>query len=273
MPNERLRSALAAGGHTIQALADALKIDHKTAQRWVARDVVPHRKTAIEAADFLGQPVSHLWPKLGEAAPSATATELVGYYPHRSATPKQLWLDLLRGAEREIGLLAYASLFLPEDNPEAISLLKAKAAAGVRVRIALGDPASPEAALRGVEERLYDAIPGRISMALAYYRPLLGVPGVEFHLHRTTLYNSIFQYDDQMLVNTHVYGVYGYMAPIVHLRRVEGEDLFDTYAGSFERIWEVSYPYRPELPTQSHSSAGDVGASTAHGIDDGARVA
>ena len=42
------------------------------------------------------------------------------------------------------------------------------------------------------------------------------------------------------------YGVYGYMAPILHLRRVEGGDLFDMYAGSPERVWEVSYPYRPD---------------------------
>jgi len=31
-----------------------------------------------------------------------------------------------------------------------------------------------------------------------------------FHLHQTALYNSIFRYDDQMLVNQHIYGTYGY---------------------------------------------------------------
>jgi hypothetical protein len=82
-------------------------------------------------------------------------------------------------------------------------------------------------------------------MAIAYYRPLLGVPGVEFMLHRTTLYNSIFIYDDEMLINQHVYGVYGYMAPILHLRRVEGGDLFSMYAQSLERVWEMAYPYTP----------------------------
>ena len=79
-------------------------------------------------------------------------------------------------------------------------------------------------------------------MALAYYRPLVDVDGVEFRLHGTSLYNSIFRYDDQMLVNQHIYGTYGYIAPILHLRKMAGADLFDTYMRSFELVWrEESY--------------------------------
>jgi hypothetical protein len=37
----------------------------------------------------------------------------------------------------------------------------------------------------------------------AYYKPYAGYPGINFKLHRTTLYNSIFWFDDDMLVNTH----------------------------------------------------------------------
>jgi hypothetical protein len=33
------------------------------------------------------------------------------------------------------------------------------------------------------------------------------VEGVEFRLHRTVLYNSIYRADDQVLVNTHVFGL------------------------------------------------------------------
>jgi hypothetical protein len=79
-------------------------------------------------------------------------------------------------------------------------------------------------------------------MALTYYAPLAGTPGVGFRLHRETLYNSIFVYDDEMLINQHVYGMYGYMAPILHLRRMEGGDFFDMYIRSFERVWDVSSP-------------------------------
>jgi len=45
-----------------------------------------------------------------------------------------------------------------------------------------------------------------------------------------------------MLINQHVYGMYGYLAPMLHLRRMDGGDFFDMYAKSFERVWEVSSP-------------------------------
>jgi phosphatidylserine/phosphatidylglycerophosphate/cardiolipin synthase-like enzyme len=68
---------------------------------------------------------------------------VVALYPHRADTPKKLWNDLLVGAQEEIVLFANASLFLPEENPEAIEILRVKAANGVRVRILLGDPDHP----------------------------------------------------------------------------------------------------------------------------------
>jgi transcriptional regulator with XRE-family HTH domain len=251
MVNERLRGALAAGACTEEALAEELGVDPKTVQRWVLTGRVPHRQTAWRVAARLNVRAAWLWPELERPrAPATAPPEVVAYYPHRSEVPRALWMDVLEAAEQEIGLLAYASLFLPEENPEAIALLRRKAAQGVRVRLVLGDPDSPEAALRGEEEQLFEALPARIRMALAYYRPLAGVPGIAFHLHRTALYNSIFRYDEEMLINTHVYGEYGYMAPILHLRRVEGADLFEMYARSFERIWEASYPISPEEAAQ-----------------------
>jgi hypothetical protein len=89
-------------------------------------------------------------------------------------------------------------------------------------------------------------IVSRVEMANAYYAPLIGAPGVEFHLHRTTLYNSIYRYDDHMLINQHVYGTYGYLAPILHIRKTDTGDLFDTYARSYDLIWSQSYD--PDSP-------------------------
>jgi hypothetical protein len=86
-------------------------------------------------------------------------------------------------------------------------------------------------------------IPGRIRMALAYYRPLIDVPGIELRLHRTTLYNSIYRFDDQMFINQHIYGTYGFLAPILHLRESTGGDLFSTYARSADLIWSEAYPF------------------------------
>lgn len=68
--------------------------------------------------------------------------QVVAFYPHRSDTPKKLWMDLFVRAQEEIALFANASLFLPEENPEAIEILSAKAVSGVRVRILLGVPST-----------------------------------------------------------------------------------------------------------------------------------
>ena len=246
MVNTRLRATLRANGYSEPDLASELGVDAKTVQRWVTQNRTPHRSTAVKVAKLLDVPVAWLWPDLDENSPDEARQEVVAFYPHRADTPKRLWLELLLGAKKQIDLFANASLFLPEDNPESIDLIRHKAEGGIPVRILLGDPNSPAAELRGREERLYDGLIGRIRMALAYYRPLAAAEGVTFHLHRTALYNSIFRYDDQMLVNQHIYGIYGYIAPILHLRRVEGADLFDTYMRSFEMVWEESYPYQPE---------------------------
>jgi hypothetical protein len=196
--------------------------------------------------DFVPEPRTPQATKDPRPAASSTsqaaADAVVKLYHHRADTPKSLWMDLLTGATANIDLFANASLFLPEENPEAIEILKRKATAGTKVRIMLGDPDHPAAELRGKEERLFDGIPGRIKMAWAYYRPLIGVDGVEFRMHGTSLYNSIFRYDGQMLINQHIYGAYGYIAPILHLRKVPGADLFETYMKSFDLIWnEESY--------------------------------
>jgi hypothetical protein len=90
------------------------------------------------------------------------------------------------------------------------------------------------------------------------HRQLVGLAEGSSGRGATTLYNSIFRYDDEMLVNSHVYGTYGYMAPILHLRRVEGGTLFDTYARSFELVWGESYPIDSQAevdPTASTASA------------------
>jgi hypothetical protein len=222
--------------------ADHCRILESMFPDWTAEQLFQPYNGGI---DFVPEPSS---APLIKPTTAATATspnmpaDVITLYAHRADTPNQLWMDLLVDARRNIDLFANASLFLPEDNPEAISIITDKARTGTHVRLLLGDPDHPAMALRGREERLFDGIPGRIKMAHAYYRPLIGLENVEFRVHGTSLYNSIFRYDDQMLVNQHIYGTYGYIAPILHLRKGGDSDLFDTYMRSFELVWqEESY--------------------------------
>ena len=95
---------------------------------------------------------------------------------------------------------------------------------------------------RGAEERFGHGIETRCQLAFMHYQPLIGVAGVNIHLHRTTLYNSIYRADDGLLVNSHVWGVSAYSALVTRLRRLMDGSLFDAYVGSFEAVWATSEP-------------------------------
>jgi hypothetical protein len=242
MANERLRTTLRASGYTESGFAEEVGVDPKTVQRWITRGRCPHPRTAVRAAGLLSVPATWIWPDLDAGEKDSGGGEVVGFYAHRSEIPDVLFQELLVGARHSIDLVTYAALHLVEDNPETVNLLRHKAAHGVRVRIAMGDPDHAAIALRGYEERMDDGLVGRVRMANAYYSSLIDAPGVEYRLHHTTLYNSLYRYDDQTLVNHHIYGVHGYLAPVLHLRRTDMSDLFQTYERSFEMIWEESYP-------------------------------
>lgn len=123
-------------------------------------------------------------------------------------------------------------------------LLRERAADGCAVRIAIGDPDSPQVRQRGEEEQFGHGIESRCRLALMHYRPLAGTPGIEVRTHATTLYNSIYRADDQAMVNAHVWGVNAYGAPVWHLRRSEPGGMFDTYASSFDAVWDTATPVR-----------------------------
>jgi hypothetical protein len=157
--------------------------------------------------------------------------------------PRDTWRRVFSFAQREIGLLVYSGLFLAEDV-EVVRILVDRARAGARVRVLLGDPGSPAVAARGTEEGIADAMPAKVRNALVHYRPLLGIDGAELRLHTTVLYNSLFRGDDDdLLVNTHVYGVPASHAPVLHLRATDASGLVTTYLDSFERIWGSTAPY------------------------------
>ncbi|TLP66432.1 XRE family transcriptional regulator [Microbispora triticiradicis] len=243
MANERLRAALLERGVSIAELATAIQVDPKTVERWITKGRAPYRKHRYAVATHLGMDESYLWPEAltREQVASASESEIVTVYPHRWAVPRDAWGRLFAQAQNEIGILVYSGLFLADDAG-IVRMLAEKAAAGVRVRILLGDPDSPQVAQRGADEGVDDGMAARIRNALVLYRPIRGLAGVEIRLHSTVLYNSIYRGDDQLLVNTHVYGVPAGNAPVLHLRKVLGGDMVTTYTESFERVWEQATP-------------------------------
>jgi transcriptional regulator with XRE-family HTH domain len=242
MPNERLRAALLERGLTPAALGEEIGVDQKTVERWMSGRT-PYRRHRYAVASRLQLDEAYLWPGAlsREQVAAASDSEVLAIYAHRSDVPRDTWERLFASAEREIGVLVYAGLFLAEDAA-AKKVLTERSRAGVRVRILLGDPDSQPVAERGADEGVDDAMAAKIRNALVLYRSLRGTGGVEFRFHRTILYNSIYVSDDQLLVNTHVYGVTAALAPVWHLRKVAGGEIAKTYLDSFERVWDTAVP-------------------------------
>jgi hypothetical protein len=242
MPNERLRAALLERGLTPVALGQEVGVDHKTVERWIAGRI-PYRKHRYMVAARLGMDEVYLWPDAlsRDQVAVASESEVLAVYPHRSDVPRDAWGRLFETAESEIGILVYSGLFLAEDAVVQKTLAD-KARSGVRVRILLGDPESSQVQERGRDEGVDDAMAAKIRNVLVLYKPLLAAEGAEFRFHRTILYNSIYRGDDQLLVNTHVYGVPAFRAPVWHLRKVAGGEITALYLESFEKTWDTAVP-------------------------------
>lgn len=243
MPNERLRAALLQRGATPADLAEEIGVDAKSVERWITQGRTPYRRHRYAAAAFLGVEETYLWPEAltPEQSKAASQSEIIEIYPHRWSVPAELWKRIFNEAREEISILVFSGFFLADD-PSMIRLLAEKAKAGVRVRILLGDPDSEAVAQRGEDEGLGELFASKVRNVILLYRGLREVEGVEFRLHGTTLYNSIYRADDQVIVNTHVYGAMASEAPVFHLRKIPGGTLVGTYLESYEKVWEQASP-------------------------------
>jgi transcriptional regulator with XRE-family HTH domain len=247
MPNDRLRDALLRDGLTPTNVAERLGVDRKTAERWITVGRTPYRAHRHALAALVRESEAYLWPDALEPDRRAEVarSEVVEIWAHRADSPPAVWTRLLDAACEQLDMLVFAGLFLHEHDPKLVRKLTRKARDGVAIRLLLGDPDSVAVACRGDEEKIGDALAYRIRNVLHLYEPLRGVAGLEARLHSTTLYNSVFRFDAEMLVTMHVYGLLGAYAPLMHLRRLGEGDLFSTYAEGFERVWASATPAWP----------------------------
>lgn len=238
--NEVLRRFLLQAGLREDDVAARLGVDPKTVRRWLnGRVPYPHNRAAI--ADLLGAEESDLWPGAsGTLTARIRPDELSAVYPHRLAVPRQVWTRFFSSARREIGILAYSALFLPQDR-EILRLLAEKGRAGVNIRIALRDPESSRAARRAGEV-VEDVIPAKVRKSLALYRLAAEPENVQIRLHRIVLYNSIYRADDQLIVNQHAHGIPAAYAPVFCLRDTGDGEMTALYHDSFERVWANAVP-------------------------------
>lgn len=227
---------------TKHALAEELEVNVKTVERWMTQNRRPHPGLRLAVARVLKCDETYLWPELlsGDRAARASLSEIVQIWPTRPAVPHDVWRSLMQGATEHLDVLVYAGGFLVE-SLDFVNVIRAKAAADVEIRILLGEADSPEVVARAREEGLR-SLPQRCRSTLEYLRETMAAPAVDIRTHRTPLYNSIYRFDDSMLVNTHSYGAYAAKSPVQHLQRVPGGHLFDYYRSSFEAVWATGRP-------------------------------
>ncbi|GAA1890905.1 helix-turn-helix domain-containing protein [Streptantibioticus ferralitis] len=248
-PNERLRFVLTQRGIPPEKLAEVCSVDPKTVDRWISTGRTPHRRHRFAVAQRLGVEETYLWPPAGATAgpgEAAARSELIDVYQNRASVHRDVWISLLLGAVEQIDVLVFSGTFFAQSNPRVAAMLAERASDGVQVRLCFGDPEGRAVAIRDAEEGLGGTLAAKIKASLTYYRKLPGVPGCEVRLHDTTLYNSLFRYDDILMVNPHIWGQPASANPLLHLQRLDGSGWFDHYMASFDAVWETARPWAAE---------------------------
>ncbi|KDO08426.1 helix-turn-helix domain-containing protein [Amycolatopsis mediterranei] len=243
MANDRLRTAMLAAGLTVDSLAAALHRDRKTVERWISQEHrQPHRETRVALASLLKVREVDLWPELGGLPrPAAVESELVHLYPSRSAITGANWSELLTRVSDSMDVLVFSGAFLVEQY-DLIPLIREKAANGVTFRILVGDESSDAVKRRAIDEGTPGGLEGRIQLMRRYLSDVVDLDGVEVRTHSTVLYNSIYRFDDDLLVNGHAHGALAGQSPVLHLHKVPNGQMWGHYMKSFELTWKNANP-------------------------------
>ncbi|CAM06170.1 transcriptional regulator, XRE family [Saccharopolyspora erythraea prophage pSE211] len=185
----------------------------------------------------------HLWPDLaGDLHTQPTKqTELVHLYPTRSDVPYSLWNELIAGVKERMEVLVFSGQFLVEQH-NIIPIVRQKAEQGVQFRFVVGDEKSPAVVQRAMEEGTTGGLEGRVQMMRRYLSEVSGLPKVDVRTHGTILYNSLYRFDGQLLVNGHAFGALAGQNPVMHLRELPGGRMWKHYMESFDRVWEQATP-------------------------------
>lgn len=246
-PNERLRGAIASAGMDIPTLAETTGNDPKTVERWITKGRTPHRRTRIVVADALGVDPEYLWPETAQEprAQAASTAELVHFYPSRSMVPAELWRGLIDSAHEAIDVLTFSASFL-FDSYDLSGVAKVKAEEGTKLRLLFGDQDSQAVRDRAEEEGTEGHLERACQLARRYLRDVNGYQNaVQVRIHSSRLYNSIYRFDQDILVNTHVLGAPAGQNPVLHIRRVPGGRVWSHYMQSFDYVWETAVPEPP----------------------------
>jgi hypothetical protein len=238
--NQRLYDAIRQTGKRLEEIAHEVDSDPKTVGRWITTGRLPRPSVRQKLAQLLGVPEAVLWPDAPGVAYGTS--ELVGIYTTRRELPPATVASLLNAAENQIDVLAYAALWLWDAVPSFVDHVQLKIARGATVRICIGDPTSHAVVLRGQEEGIESALAGRCRLAASYAQPIHDVDDAAVRVSGATLYSTILRFDDDVLLNTHLFGNPAGDSPVFHFRRQADHGIAAGAIRSFERVWAAAQP-------------------------------
>lgn len=229
-------------GWDTQRLAQEISVDPKTVGRWVGTGRTPHPRLRQRTAERLGVPMAVLWPETD--APMDGMGELVGLYTTRAEVSPATIRSLSASASQHIDVLAYAGLWLWDTVPGFADLLSEKIAQGVEVRVCLGDPDSDAVLQRGEEEGIGANLSARCRLATAYAQVIADADPSALRWSTATLYTSILRFDEEVLVNMHLWGNAACSSPVFCFRHQSEQGIAANVIRSFERVWQDAQPVR-----------------------------
>jgi transcriptional regulator with XRE-family HTH domain len=238
--NEALRRAISEAQTTPHKLARACGVEDRTVGRWLYEGRVPRPGTRAIVADALGVEEDVLWPAAAKAVmKTGSDREVVSVYPYRSACPSSVWRSLISDAKKELTFAGYTNYFLWLDHSNLAAVLRKKAKAGATVRFLLGDPDSDVTRRREAVEQTALTVSTRIRITLEHLQRLADTEGLEARhsAAESHISLSVFRFDDQMLVTPHLAKLVGHDSPMLHLRRLQNDGMFDRFASHVEELW------------------------------------
>ncbi|MFG1915110.1 XRE family transcriptional regulator [Micromonospora sp. NPDC048898] len=179
------------------------------------------------------------WPEVvRRAIKVGSDRDLVGVYARRSDLPNSLFRELINKAGTRLWFGGYTSYFVWLEVPNAAAALGAKAQGGADVRFLLGDPRSDVTTERERIEATPLTLATRIAMTQAEIAKSPAPLAVRLSERHVAM--SVWIFDDEAIVATHIGAGLGQDSVTMHLRRRESGGPFDRYVEHFESLWDAA---------------------------------
>ncbi|WP_254666811.1 hypothetical protein [Streptomyces sp. WMMB 714] len=216
----------------------------KTVERWLSdTERCPHTVVREKVSVYLGVSSDMLWPRaMRSTVKTGADREIVSAYPYRNACPSTVWSTLIDRAEREITFAGYTNYFIWQEQPALAERLRRKCETGVRVRFLIGDPDSEVTRQREEVEAVPLTVRTRINITLDALEKMRPCEGLEARYSDKHIALSVFSFDNEALVTPHLSSLLGHESPMLHLRRLSEDGLYDRFSGHVTALWSEARP-------------------------------